>query len=207
MPRFQTTVLSDGSVYVKTKIPSVIWALAGEVGERWGVKQEQALEIMLDQLGDTLAKSNASILGATYESAFGRLLARDKVPLDGMPPIEVGKLHRSPRKNTASGFVGVYPNGRNFRAMAKDPNGGPQVTVGTYTSAEQAAWARYLFYVKHNMPYGEAETALEDQSGEVAFYREHLRKQLGREPTSSELLEEYNQALVDTGRQPLKEIP
>lgn len=152
-----------------------------------------------------IERSNASVLGPMFEHAYVALRAKDGASLDGLPPVDVSKLARSTR--TKSGFVGVYANGKGFRAMARDENDANiQKSIGTFASAEQAAWARYLHYTKHKLPYGEVEALLE-HDGEVDYYREYLRKALGREPTPQELLTEYNQALVDTGREPIERLP
>ena len=159
----------------------------------------------MDQVAAELRKSQGSIISTIVEEAFESLLAEDRVPRDGQEPIDVGKLHRSPRKNSASGFVGVYPNGRHFRAVAKNPHRmGEQTALGIFPTAERAAWERYLFYQKHRMAYGPAEDMLEDKKSDVELYRNYLRDRLGREPTDAEIVSETNQSRREGG---IPEIP
>jgi hypothetical protein len=193
----------DGSVTIKLDVPGNIWTLAGKISERWGITPFQAMRIILDQMSSIIDKTNGAVLGDVYQTAYEGLLAADSMPLDGLPSIDVSKIHRSAK--TKSGFVGVYANGKGFRAMAKQPGEGRvQKSIGTFPSAERAGWARYLFYKKHGMPYGVLEDLLDEEGGEAAFYRDELRRVFEREPTELEVLSELNQALRETGK---PEIP
>jgi len=205
MPRLHTVIHEDGSATLKLRVPSIIWSLAGRLASRWELSQEHALRILLDQFAAQLRQTRGAVMNTIVEEAFEALLAEDAIPLDGVAPIDVGKLHRSPRKNSASGFVGVYPNGRHFRAQAKDPRArGQQVSIGTFPTAERAAWERYLFYQKHNMAYGAAEDALAEKGTDIETYTKYLRDRLGREPTDAEVVAEVNQSRREGG---MPEIP
>lgn len=195
-------VRTPGASYfqVKTRISSALYSILEQVAQQFGVKPEQALNILLEKIGRLVETGEAHFLGPEWEHAWNVLLAADKAPQAGMEPIDVGRLHRSPRKNSASGFVGVYPNGKNFRAMARNPEpGNPQITLGTFRTPELAAWKRYLFYKQHQLVYGELEDYIMHKDGEPEMYRKYLRGALHREPTDAEVVAEVNQALIETG--------
>ncbi len=188
----------DGRWVVRVRIPANLWAIAGETAQELGVDQLKAFEIMLLQIAKTVENNGSSTLGVLFKSGYERLLAKDAMPHDGLPPIDAGRLHRSTR--TKSGYVGVYANGQGFRAMARQPGQGRiQASIGTFPTAERAAWARYLFYVKHGLPYGTVEEIVDEQDGLMKTYRDQLRTHFGREPTEAELVSEVNQHHRDAG--------
>lgn len=185
------------------EVPANIWALAGKVAERWRITHIQGMRIVLDHLSQRIEKTNGAVLGDVFQVAYEGLIAADSAPIDGLPSIDVSKIHRSAK--TKSGFVGVYANGKGFRAMAKQPGEGRiQKSIGTFPTAERAGWARYIFYKKHQLPYGELEAMLDEQDGVAQYYRDELRRALEREPTDLEVLSEINQQRRETGK---PEIP
>lgn len=144
-------------------MPANVWALAGQLGEQWQIAQIQALRVIIDHIGAWLDETKANVLGPVFKSAYEHLLASDAIAYDGLPGIDISKIHRSDK--TRSGFVGVYANGKGFRAMAKmlgDGKYAVQKSIGTFPTAERAGWARYLHYKKHKLPYGVLEEKLEE---------------------------------------------
>lgn len=108
---------------------------------------------MLMELGTRFEQGDASFLGPIWLRALKRALANNYGALADGPKIDFDKLHRSAK--TKSGFVGVYANGKGFRAMAKVE--GIESYVGTFQTAEEAAWRRFLYYKENKIPYGELE--------------------------------------------------
>lgn len=195
--------LPDGSCIARVEIPAVLWALSGEMAKDWEVPQLNALRIILKQVAIAVEETNGNVLGSMFKPAYLALIARDAAPVSSMPPIDVGKLARSTR--TKSGFVGVYMNGKGFRAMAKMPDQGRvQKSIGTYPTAELAAWARYLHYTKHKMVYGDLEAILDDpnKNSFANYWRDAIRPILEREPTDLEVLAQVNEARADGGDEP-----
>lgn len=202
MAKAMVQPMENGVVRVWVEVPPVIWALAGQMASEWEVPQLNALRIILKQVAIVVEDTNANVLGSMFKPAYATLLARDAIPSEGMPPIDVGKLHRS--NKTKSGFVGVYANGQGFRSMAKVVGEGRvQKSIGTFRTAEQAAWARYLHYKKHKLAYGELEEIADQRGGDVQHWRDAITERLGRDPTDLEVLSQVNEARVDSGAQPL----
>jgi len=100
-------------------------------------------------------------LSSDFQRALRKLRdERFNVLDNNSPAIDLERLHQSHR--TKSGFVGVYANGKGFRAMAKTgPNSPAQRSIGTFQTAEEAAWRRYLYYRQHGLGYGELEIEME----------------------------------------------
>lgn len=147
-----------------------------------------------------MANGKAHLFGDEYEALYNELVASDKVSVNNLPPIEVGKLHRSTR--TKSGFVGVYANGKGYRAMARGAGenaGSAQVSIGTFPTAESAAWARHLHYKKNGFPYGEIEAFLDEKPIEYTVTRDTLKSVIGRDPTDEEIVAQINEARAATG--------
>jgi hypothetical protein len=88
---------------------------------------------------------------ASRKLRFERELKKNQaITVDGQR-IDVALLHTSTLK---SGFAGVFGNAQGFRAMGKDPATGGAILIGYYPTALEAAWARYVYYQKHDLIYG-----------------------------------------------------
>jgi hypothetical protein len=115
---------------------------------------------------ESLQKGNATIkLTPSWALAWASL---DKQAIDeglqrDSAEIDFSVLATS--RTTNSGFEGVYMHSnpaRGFNAHGRDPETKkPGKHLGLFSSAAQAAWARYQHYKKHNMPYGKLEEAME----------------------------------------------
>ena len=189
----------DQTVTVRTVIPASLWSVVRELAVQWRIKDLQALDIVMQLFAKLVEESNGRVLGSFFQTAYESLLAKDAMPLDGLPSIDVSKLHRSHK--TKSGFVGVYVNGKGFRAMARSGVDSTQKSIGTFQTAERAAWARYLHYKKLKLAYGQAEVELE--SSQSQYWREILQKSLDREPTDEELIALLNQERERLGDPPI----
>lgn len=159
MPRnpWKPTSREGGSVELRVTVPPMLWGIALEVSELVKIEPEKAFALLVDQINLSALKGDVKFLGGFAHHAQVVLNKRIDQFDDGTPTIEYDKLHKSDR--TKSGFVGVYQNGQGFRAHADGDHG--QKTIGTFPTAAEAAWRRYLYYKKHRLPYGHFEAMLE----------------------------------------------
>lgn len=160
--RSRVTIQPDGHTTVKAEVPATIWKMIEKYAETIHVTPIQSWAIFLNRLESLIDEGTYDFIGPEFSRVIRGLVATDAIGTSGLPPLQMGKLHRSFK--TKSGFVGVYMNGNGFRAMAKQPGSGVsiQASIGTFPTAEQAAWARYLYYKKNNMAYGEVEAEIDD---------------------------------------------
>lgn len=191
--RRRSIALADGSFEIPTIVSPQLWQLCSQLAEQWRIEPEQAFGILLDRLTHMIDGGQAEMFGPEYAYAYQKLVAQDKYSSGGLPPIDPGQLHGSTR--TKSGFVGVYANGKGFRAMAKTVGSSVQKSIGTFATAEQAAWARCLHYKKHQMPYGELEEALDE-----------AREMVGQDASDEDALAHVNDIRRAQGR-PTFELP
>lgn len=147
MGRKQTIELDeDGSATLRVTIPPSTWRLIQRFAERLKLDVEAAARIFLGHVEALISEGSTSWLAADWQRVQ-RDVSNESPEI---PEIDQAVLHRSTK--TKSGFVGVYANGAGFRATGR--RGQP---IGTYKSAELAAWARYKFYKANSLPYGELE--------------------------------------------------
>jgi len=150
----------NGMISIRLAVPPRIWSLVCRISERVGVAELQAMKMMLHRLDLLIQQTRGDVLGLEYREAFDALLAQDAMPAEDGTVIDHSRLHRG---DTKSGFVGVYANGYGFRAMAKMPGQGAiQRSIGTFSTAERAAWARYLHYKNFGLAYGEVESRMDE---------------------------------------------
>lgn len=170
------------------------WNLALILSAQLKVPPRAALRVIHQAIGVKLEREGAAFLGGIFESAFTYIEQNpDKFSSRGLPPIDFDALHTSVK--TKSGYVGVYTNGKGFRAMAKLSKTNPKVvSIGTFPTAEQAAWARHLHYKKEGLPYGVLEEEIE------AALRDH--PEFANEPQEV-LLDLVNTRRKDAGLDPL----
>lgn len=157
-PRIDPT--DDGGAALRLRVGPHTLRLAEAFAQRFELQPPRALEILLGQVEALIKTRSTAWLSADWQE-LARMVERLAPPV-ALTHIDLTKLHRSEKTN--SGFVGVYANGRGFRAAG--PHG---AHVGQYELAEEAAWARYLYYKQRNLPYGQMEIdiAAMRQRGEV----------------------------------------
>lgn len=105
--------------------------------------QRWALRWVMTRLNTMAGNGEIAQLGPEFAVAAKQMGA-------DVPGIDLALLHRS--EKTKSGFVGVYANGKGYRAMAPDGH-----NLGTFPTSERAAWERYLYCRKHTLTYGPLE--------------------------------------------------
>lgn len=150
----------DGTVTIRLNIPEVLWRLAVQIGQADEDTPERGLARLLRSINARLKKGDVKWLDPAYEDLAQQVINEDPTVIgNGLPPIDYGKLHRSSRAK--SGFVGVYSNGQGFRGDARHANGVDMISIGTFPTAVEAAWRRYLHHQKHGLPYGEFEFEIE----------------------------------------------
>lgn len=113
------------------------------------------LAMIQNRIAALLEDGKAEFLGPEYTHALKRVRADAFGTIGNGPPIDLNKLHRSDK--IKSGFVGVYPNGKGFRAEGRLKNRTQTKYLGTFDTAEEAAWIRYLYYKTEGIPYGPME--------------------------------------------------
>ena len=144
---------------VRTAVPDTLWTLISKYAKATGLSELQAWGMFLHRVVSLIDDGDYDFLGPEFSRVLRGLIANDEIGSLNLPAIDVTKLHLSSK--TKSGFVGVYSNGKGFRAVGKSPGFGTgSQSLGTYPSAEQAAWARYLHHKKFKLPYGELEERL-----------------------------------------------
>lgn len=135
----------------RVRIPKGLWTLLEEVARAEDSTPKWWLNKLMRQI-HRMSYTKPEVLGAEYEDARKRMEGQGRFDDDGTPPVDVAMLHRSDK--VKSGFSGVYANGNGFRAMGIDPQTKNVCYVGTYPTAERAAEARRIFFLKNGMPYG-----------------------------------------------------
>src|SRR5439155_133379 len=122
------------------RVPSGIWSIIVSYATKLEIDAEVAMRVFMEQINALIAMGSISWLSPDWQAAIK--------PQQTTPTIDHARLHRSER--TKSGFVGVYANGAGFRAVGR-----AGAYIGTFQSAEVAAWERYLHYTRAGLPYGE----------------------------------------------------
>jgi hypothetical protein len=175
-------IADDGSATLRTTFGPHMWRLVQRHAKRIGVNDAQCANMLLIHL-EALA----------YDSALGWLPAdwqhthkEQRKEAGNRPPslmgIDLTVLHRS--NKTKSGFVGVYVNGSGYRAIERRGN-----YLGTFDSAEEAAYQRYLFYKRNKLPYGELEVEVDKR-----------RNEFGEQGTDQEITERLLHHAAQTGQ-------
>jgi hypothetical protein len=113
--------------------------------------------MLLLQVDQRILKFDVGFLSGDFERAVTSAREKNFGMLNEAKPINLSLLHRSTK--TKSGFVGVYANGKGFRAMVT--SGESMHSIGTFPSAEEAAWRRREHYLSNGLPYGELEIEME----------------------------------------------
>lgn len=126
------------------------------MGESMGIHPKKMFNLMLDDI-EYMLMANPHALGTL---GYRYATARQVMDRNGdfsvisplIPQIDASVLHRTDR--TKSGYVGVYSNGKGFSAQGRGSKGERSVHLGTFQSAEEAAWARRAHYLRHGFTYG-----------------------------------------------------
>lgn len=132
-------------VTVPVELQEILASLATDmrVSNRW------AFRWLLKRLTEMIEHGQVDALGPEFAQAWERIqAAKAKAELAS---IDHRLLDRSPRLK--SGFMGVTPYGKRWRAEAAHPVRGTQV-LGVFDTPDQAAWARHLYLKANNLPYG-----------------------------------------------------
>lgn len=158
---------------MRVAIPHKLWELIVEVAEVMEATPKWCLHMMLKRIDHMVENGQVDVLGYEFAKAKHRLDNPKHSEVSAAGPIDLMKLHRSDKLK--SGLVGVYANGKGFRCVGRSPTTNTLVHLGTFPSADEAAWARYLHYQKHNLPYGEYAEKLEKLS---AIYTDHTEAQI-----------------------------
>jgi len=146
----------DGCVSIRVQIPRAIWLTVEDFAKRLGVSDEAALRLFMMRVAALLAQGDGSFLGPEWMLSLKQAKDDNFGSIGDGPKVDIDKLHKSTK--TKSGFVGVYANGNGFRAMAKVE--GAETYIGTFDTAIEAAWRRYLHYKENKIPYGELEVEI-----------------------------------------------
>src|SRR5271163_1925998 len=109
----------SGHYPVKVRLPGLIFQICRELADVWGVSVEQGIQMFLERTVATFEENKGKLIGGEFERAYLKLRNADALPVAGLPPIDISKLHRSTQ--TKSGLVGIYAYGKGFRAMARMP--------------------------------------------------------------------------------------
>jgi hypothetical protein len=143
----------EGNAIVKLSIPRPLYLLVERMAKVRGVSDRAALRWLVADLSNLVEAGRADFLGPSWMKELKHIRDEHYGAIGAGETINLAKLHRSTR--TKSGFNGVYANGKGFRAMARHQN--VEKYIGTFDSAEEGAWKRYLYYQEHGLPYGELE--------------------------------------------------
>lgn len=151
---------------IRIKVPAKLWGLLEEVAKLMGVSTKTCLALLFQDLEHLVETEQIGALGYRYTQAARQLQEqheREEERVRVTDP-DLTRLHRSDK--TKSGFVGVYSNGKGYRAEGRDPvSRKGTVTLGTFPDAEAAALARLKHYKHYELAYGQLEELM-------ATYRE-----------------------------------
>jgi hypothetical protein len=151
---------SNAPQQMRVNVPGELWELLEEVAIVMEASPKWCFGMLLKRIEHLSSTSQVDVLGYEFAQARQRLNSRGKFGASAAArTIDLMKLHRSDKLK--SGLVGVYANGQGFRAVGRNPTSNTLMHLGTFPSADEAAWTRYLHYQKHNLPYGEYAERLE----------------------------------------------
>jgi len=159
-PREYGKALPDGYIEVRTTIPNTLWTLVATWAQRQRVRPIDGFRMLMTQLADRIEAGDHAFLGPMFQKDIHNLTVSETIRPGGIPPVDeklYGKFHRN--EKVKSGYVGVYANGKGFRAVGRVP-GGWNLTekyIGTFPTADLAAQARYNYYKANTLLYGLAE--------------------------------------------------
>lgn len=155
IPDFQRFDNGDASVRVRLARPIVL--VIDEFAREAGIDPKGAFQIMLMHIKGMFEQGHAEFFGPNFESALKRVRTEHFGAISAGETIDTTKLHRSSK--TKSGYVGVYASGKGFRAEARIS--GAMKYLGSFETAEEAAWKRFCYYRDNRLPYGELEVEMQ----------------------------------------------
>jgi hypothetical protein len=147
---------------IRVKVPAKLWALLEQVAKGMGVPAKTCLALLFQDLEHLAESDQIGALGYRYAQAAKQAREQREYEQEQARATDpdLTKLHRSDK--TKSGFVGVYSNGKGYRAEGRDPvTRKGAVTLGTFPDAESAALARLKHYTRYGMPYGRIADLIE----------------------------------------------
>lgn len=194
------TAISDTSVTLNTvDVPRELWNILEQWGSLQRLSANQSFWIFMLKTLTAIKKRNPAFEEITAACHMGREKAMadeedrsdpQAVKARDLPPVESYYDLLETNDKAASGFVGVYQNGKAFRASAPRPDGRGSrnaVNVGTYETPDQAALARLLYYRKHKLIYGR-------HAFEITRHQQMLHEMGRTDTTFEEALESLNEA-------------
>lgn len=182
---------ANGDVSVRIKVRRPIWLICEDLASEFEIRPDKAFEMLLRRLAAIFVDNRhppgiAALLGHDVVDSLVRVRRANFGSIDSGPAIDISKLHRSPKLK--SGFVGVYPSGRHYRAEGRSIDGSPgRKHLGTFETAEEAAWARFMYYDEHDLPYGIWEEEIDAQ------------REAGRTESDAVLIREFERTNNDVG--------
>jgi len=178
---------NDNSTYRRrVEIPINLWKLFEETSKITRIKTGLLFDLWLYRVTIRAASGQLDeAMGPEFMQAYQQMQMRGGIkPIDA--GIDTSLLHRSSRLK--SGYVGVYANGKGFRADGTHPSGKGVQYIGTFQTPEAAAWARYIHHKQHNLPYGDTAEAIEQLFKEIARAKQMYPTLTLDEDSHSELL-------------------
>lgn len=191
-------IAPNGDASIRTVVPRPLWLLCEAIARRWQIEPDKVLLMILDRVGGQLADPQrgahfaSTALGPEYVEEYQRLWRENFGVIASGPAIDISRLHTDPKLK--SGYVGVYPNGKGFRATGRNHNGSMR-HLGTFDTAEAASWARLMYYEKNDLPYGRWEVEID-----------RLRAS-GERGSDAELIKIYEDLNRTCNQEHLNELP
>jgi hypothetical protein len=195
-PDPETTEPSDlddsGFRQTRIAIPPAVWQLFFQLASDMDTTPRWVLRWFFRKIDHMVKTGDLDVFGPEFLNAHQQLIDQ----------IDLSKLHRS--DDLASGFVGIYVTGgtngkKRFRAVGRNPLLNEEMVIGFFPAAEEAAWARYLHYQKHKLPYGEYAIRLKRIADE---HQDTLSVQQVRERAGQEIAKEE----WENRRKPQKQV-
>ena len=212
MPKPKRVWIAGDTVTIKTELPSGLVTLIRAIARRYSFTFENAFKMWLMSC-DTLVNLNrVHVFGADYAQAYQQLMREEKTAKEAAwDTSKVHRIDRGPKSGgTRNGFVGVYVNsggsGKTFRAEARTINdssiNGPffgntpkRTVIGRdYATPEEAALARYDYYMKNKLPYGIAEEIVDRYRNDDQTAAHYATQ------TDEAILTFHNETMADIGQ-------
>ena len=155
---------ASGAASMRIRVARPIRLLCEELSAQYGMPIDKALDMLLASMATAITDPQRGehaarlLLGPMFADTLKGIRARNFGAIRNGPTIDVDVLHRSSK--TKSGFEGVYVSGQGFRAVSRAVGSMSGKHLGVFSTAEEAAWARYLYYTQMNLPYGQWEEDL-----------------------------------------------
>jgi hypothetical protein len=140
----------DGNAVLKLTVYKPLLLVAERIADQLGVTIHVSLKLLMKELAIGFQSGSAMGLSSTWEAALKETIDQHHGVIEAGANVDLAQLHRNPKLK--SGFVGVYPNGRGWKAI-----GPHHKSIGQYDTPEAAACRRLLYYREHKLPYGELE--------------------------------------------------